>query len=138
MNIVNEYNSFNLANVTAPVAPKWKTSETLLDDYHIFQCSCQRIFDGAMCHITSSKVKTGVFLMWAGLDGEDIYDSFNLLPAWKYDINFILDRFEELKQFATLEWLDLSLLRYTKIRVGLLVPFAIEFSRLDINVNFQI
>ena len=33
MNIVNEYNSFNLANVTAPIAPKWKTSETLLDDY---------------------------------------------------------------------------------------------------------
>ena len=29
VNIVNEYNSFNLTNVTPPIAPKWKTSETL-------------------------------------------------------------------------------------------------------------
>ena len=36
VNIVNEYNSFNLANVTPPIAPKWKTSETLLDDFHKF------------------------------------------------------------------------------------------------------
>ena len=33
VNIVNEYNSFNLANVTLPIAPKWKMSETLLDDF---------------------------------------------------------------------------------------------------------
>ena len=32
VNIVNEYNSFNLANVTPPVPPKCKTSDTLLDD----------------------------------------------------------------------------------------------------------
>ena len=50
VNIVNEYNSFNLANVTPPIAPKWKTSETLLDDFHKFKQSCQRIFDGPMCH----------------------------------------------------------------------------------------
>ena len=37
VNIVNEYNSFNLTNVTPPIAPKWKTSETLLDDFHKFQ-----------------------------------------------------------------------------------------------------
>ena len=41
VNIVNEYNSFNLANVTLPTAPKWKTSETLLDDFHKFKHSCQ-------------------------------------------------------------------------------------------------
>ena len=28
VNIVNEYNSFNLTNITPPIAPKWKTSET--------------------------------------------------------------------------------------------------------------
>ena len=36
-NIVNEYNSFNLANVTLPTASKWKMSETLLDDFHKFK-----------------------------------------------------------------------------------------------------
>ena len=41
VNIVNEYNSFNLANVTLPIAPKWKTSETLLDDFRKFKHSCQ-------------------------------------------------------------------------------------------------
>ena len=41
VNIVHEYNSFNLTNVTPPVAPKWKTSETLLDDFHKFKHSCQ-------------------------------------------------------------------------------------------------
>ena len=37
INIVNEYNSFNLANVTPPIAPKWKTTDTLLDDFHKFK-----------------------------------------------------------------------------------------------------
>ena len=57
VNIVNEYNSFNLANVTPPVPPKWKTRDTLLDDFHKFRRSCQHIFEGPMCHITSDKVK---------------------------------------------------------------------------------
>ena len=39
VNIVNEYNSFNLANVTPPIAPKWKMSDTLLDDFHKFKHS---------------------------------------------------------------------------------------------------
>ena len=37
VNIVNEYNSFNLTNMTPPIAPKWKTSETLLDDFRKFK-----------------------------------------------------------------------------------------------------
>ena len=36
------------------------------------------IFDGPMAHITSGKVKTNMFLIWAGPDGQDIYDNFNL------------------------------------------------------------
>ena len=95
VNIVNEYNSFNLTNVTPPVAPKWKTSETLLDDFCKFKWSCQRIFDGPMCHITSGKVKTSMLLIWAGHDGEDIYENFNLLPNQKYDIDYVLRRFKE-------------------------------------------
>ena len=95
VNIVNEYNSFNLANVTPPIAPKWKMSETLLDDFHKFKQSCQCIFDGPMCHITSGKVKTSMLLIWAGPDGEDIYENFNLLPHQKYDVDYVLRRFEE-------------------------------------------
>ena len=57
VNTVNEYNSFNLVNVTPPIAPKWKTSETLLDDICKYRWSCQRIIDGPMCHITSGEVK---------------------------------------------------------------------------------
>ena len=37
--IVNGYNSFNLANVTLPVAPKWKNNEFILDEYCKFQHS---------------------------------------------------------------------------------------------------
>ena len=95
VNIVNEYNSFNLANVTPPIAPKWKTSETLLDDFHKFKQSCQRIFDGPMCHITSGKVKTSMLLIWPRPDGEDIYENFNLLPDQKNDVDYVSRRFEE-------------------------------------------
>ena len=42
--IVNEYDSFNLQNITPPAAPKWKQSETQLEDFHKFKCSCQHIF----------------------------------------------------------------------------------------------
>ena len=94
MNIVNEYNSFNLANVTPPVPPKWKTSDTLLDDFHKFRRSCQHIFDGPMCHITSGKVKTSMLLIWAGLDSEDIYKNFNLPMYQRHDVDFVLNKFE--------------------------------------------
>ena len=67
--IVNEYNSFNLANITQP--------DNLLDEFRKFKHSCLHIFDGPMCHITSGKVKTSMLLIWAGPDGEDIYDNFN-------------------------------------------------------------
>ena len=64
VNIVNEYNSFNLPNVTPPVAPKWKQTDTLLDNFRKFKSSCQRIFDRPMCHMTSGKVKTSMLLIW--------------------------------------------------------------------------
>ena len=94
MNIVNEYNSFNLANITPPIPPKWKTSDTLLDDFCKFRRSCQCIFDGSMYRITSGKVKTSMLLIWAGLDGEDIYENFNLPMHQRYDVDFVLNKFE--------------------------------------------
>ena len=60
--IVNEYNSFNLQNITPPIAPKWKHSETLLDDFHKFKCSCQWIFM-VQCVISRvGKLKQACFL----------------------------------------------------------------------------
>ena len=35
--IVNEYNSFNLANTTPPIAPKWKQPDNLLDEFRKFK-----------------------------------------------------------------------------------------------------
>ena len=85
--IVNKYNSFNLANITPPVAPKWKQPDNLLGEFCKFRRSCQRIFDGPMCHITSGKVKTSMLLICTGPDGEDIYDNINLPPHLAYDVD---------------------------------------------------
>ena len=48
-----------------------------------------------MCHIKSGKVKTSMFLIWAGPDGEDIYESFNLSPHQANDIELVMQHFEE-------------------------------------------
>ena len=95
VSIVNEYNSFNLTSVTPPVAPKWKQTDTLLDNFRKFKHSYQRIFDVPMCLITSGKVKTSMLLIWVGPNGQDTYKSFNLLPLQKHDINYVLQWFEE-------------------------------------------
>ena len=93
--IVNEYNSFNLANITPPIAPRWKQPDNLLDEFRKFKRSCLHIFDSPMCHISSGKVKTSMLLIWAGPDGEDIYDNFNLQLHQANDVNYILQCFEE-------------------------------------------
>ena len=36
-----------------------------------------------------------MLLIWAGPDGEDIYESFNLLPHQANDVDYVLQRFEE-------------------------------------------
>ena len=48
-----------------------------------------------MCHITLGKVKTSMLLIWAGPDGEDMCENFNLLPHLKYDIDHVIKQFEE-------------------------------------------
>ena len=99
--IMNEYTSFNLASVTPPVAPKWENNEFILDKYHKFQCSCRMIFDRPMAHINSGKVKTNMFLIWAGPDGQDIYSNFNLTATQCHDIDYAMQWFEE---FCTPIW----------------------------------
>ena len=71
------YASFNLQNINAPVPPKWKHNDHILEEYKKFHYSCQRIFDGPMAHVTSCKVKTNMFLIWCGPEGEDIYDTLS-------------------------------------------------------------
>ena len=86
--------SFNLQNITAPVPPKWKNNNNILEECKKFHHSCQRIFDGPMTHITSGKVKTNMFLIWCQPDGEDIYDNFELEEDEMYDIDHIMQQFE--------------------------------------------
>ena len=33
--IVNEYNSFNLTNITPPIAPRWKQPDNPLDEFKV-------------------------------------------------------------------------------------------------------
>ena len=47
-----------------------------------------------MAHITSGKVKTNMFLIWCGPDGEDIHDNFELEEDEMYDIDYIMEQFE--------------------------------------------
>ena len=94
--IVNEYNSFNLVNITPPIAPKWKQPDNLLDEFRKFKHSCLHIFDGPMCHISSGKVKMCMLLIWARPDGEDIYNNFNLHPYQANNVDYVLQHFEEL------------------------------------------
>ena len=52
------------------------------------------IFDGPMAHITNGKVKTNMFLIWAGPDGEDIYENLQLSSTQQYDIDAVLETFK--------------------------------------------
>ena len=92
--MVDEYNYFNLQNIKAPVPPKWKDNENILEDFKKFKHSCIHIFDGHMAHITNRKVKTNMFLIWARPDGEDIYKNLRLPSTQQYDMSVIFEAFE--------------------------------------------
>ena len=47
-----------------------------------------------MAHVTNEKVKTNMFLIWCGPNGEDIYDNFELEEYEMYDIYLIMEQFE--------------------------------------------
>ena len=88
------YVSFNLQNINAPVPPKWKHNDHILEEYKKLCHSCQRIFDGPMAHVTSGKVKTNMFLIWCGPEGEDIYNNFEVTDDEMYDIDYVMEQFE--------------------------------------------
>ena len=86
--------SFNLQNISAPVPPKWKHNDHILEEYKKFCHSCQCIFDGPMAHVTSGKIKTNMLLIWCGPNSEDIYDNFQLDDDEMYDIGYVMEQFE--------------------------------------------
>ena len=47
-----------------------------------------------MAHVTSGKVKTNMFLIWAGPDGEDIHENFRLSSSQQYDMYVTFEAFE--------------------------------------------
>ena len=90
----NEYNLFNLWNINSPTPPKWKNNENILEDFKKFKQSCMCIFDGPMAHITNGKVKTDMFLIWAGPNTEDICENLHLASTQQYNIDAVLEAFE--------------------------------------------
>ena len=89
------YASFNLQNINAPAPPKWKHNDHILEGYKKFHHSCQHIFDRPMAHVMNGRVKTNMFLIWCGPNREDIHDNFHLDDAKKYNIDYVMDQFEQ-------------------------------------------
>ena len=52
------------------------------------------IFDGPMAHISNDKVKTNMFLTWAGPDAEDIYENLHLSLSQQYNLDAVFEAFE--------------------------------------------
>ena len=52
------------------------------------------IFDGPMAHITNRKVKTNMFLIWAGPDGEDVYKNLQLTVSQQYNLDAVFEAFK--------------------------------------------
>ena len=48
------------------------------------------IFNGPMAHITNGKVKTNMFLIWAGPNGENKYENLQLSPSQQYNLDAVL------------------------------------------------
>ena len=90
----DEYNQFNLQNIEAPTPPKWEDNENILEDFKKFKRSCMCIFDGPMAHITNGKVKTNMYLIWAGPDGEDVYENLKLPLSQQYNLAAVFEAFE--------------------------------------------
>ena len=62
-----------------------------------------------MAHVTSGKVKTNMFLIWCGPNGEDIYDNFQLTDNEMYDTDYVMNSLNcTVNQYVTLELPDIS------------------------------
>ena len=71
-----------------------------------------------MAHVTSGKVKTNMFLIWCGPDGEDIYNNFQLNDDEMYDIDYVMEQFELYQnQYVTLELPDISSIKCLNLKM---------------------
>ena len=75
-----------------PIAPKWKTSETLLDDFCKFKQSCQRIFDGIL-HLVRSR--PACYLSGQDQMGRIFMKISTSCLTQKYDIDYVFRKFKE-------------------------------------------
>ena len=89
-----ENNQFNLQNISAPTPPKWKNNENILEDFKKLKWSCMRISKGPVVHIYNDKVKTNMLLIWACLDGEDVYENLKLPLSQQYNLEAVFEAFE--------------------------------------------
>ena len=79
-----------------------------------------------------------MFLIWAGPDDEDIYDSINLPVGMKHNIELVMQWFEEFCEpicnFCMAQF------KFAKVHQSpgeSIDVFTTEFTKLDINVIFQ-
>ena len=93
---LDEYNQFNLQNINALTPSKWKIMRIYQKILKSSRVSCMHIFDGPMAHITNDKVKTNMFLIWAGPDAENIYENLHLFSLQQYNLDAVLETFERL------------------------------------------
>ena len=52
------------------------------------------IFDGPMAYIANVKVKTNMFLIWAGPDGQDVYENLQLSLSQQYNLDAVFEALE--------------------------------------------
>ena len=72
-----------------------------------------------MAQITSGKMKTNMFLIWAGPGRQDIYDSFNLTAVQHHDIDYVMQQLvkNSVPLYVTFELQDSDFLRFTRSKV---------------------
>ena len=75
------------------------------------------------------KVKTSMLLIWAGPDGEDIYDNFNLPPHQANDVDYVLQHVLKsfVSQSAISEHPDLNSPKFLNVRERISIHSITEY-----------
>ena len=126
--IVNEYNSFNLANIIPPIASKWKQPDNLLDKFRKFKHSCLCIL---MVPCVTSPVgwQRKVCYLYRLDQTAKIFMTISIYPHTKqmmWTMYYNVSRsFASL--FAISEWPDLSSPRFLNVRERILIHSITEY-----------
>ena len=91
-----------------------------------------------MAHVTSGKVKTNMFLIWYGPDGEDTCDNFELTDNEMHDIDYIMELFKLYwNQFVTFMQPDISSIKCPKERMRWWNTFYHHIQKLCVQCQFS-